>query len=80
MILEIGLQIKLNGLKSNTRHFRSSNFDHVTANWELTVKMLSLKWGKDNEREASSLRYFSEVIKKVLKNQPCQEVSLRYIR
>ena len=52
------------------RHFRSSNFRHVTSNWELTVKIFTLKWGKDNERATSSFRYVSEAIKKVLKNSP----------
>ena len=52
-------------------HFRSSNFRHVTDNWELTVKIFTLKWGKDNERATSSFRYISEAIKKVLINSPC---------
>ena len=30
-------------------HFRSSNFRHVTDNWELTVKIFTLKWEKDKE-------------------------------
>ena len=59
----------LNGL-TNMRHFRSSNFRHVTDNWGLTVKIFTLKWGKDNERATSSFRYISEAIKKVLKNLP----------
>ena len=52
-------------------HFRSSNFRHVTDNWGLTVKIFTLKWGKDNERATSSFRYISEAIKKVLINLPC---------
>ena len=44
------------------RHFRSSNFRHVTDNWELTVKIFTLKWRKDNERATSSFRYISEAI------------------
>ena len=52
------------------RHFITSNLRHVTSNWELTVKIFTLKWGKDNERAASSFRYVSEAIKKVLKNSP----------
>ena len=27
---------------------------HVTDNWELTVKIFTLKWGKDKERAKSS--------------------------
>ena len=52
-------------------HFRSSNFRHVTDNWVLTVKIFTLKWGKDNERATSSFRYIVEAIKKVLINSPC---------
>ena len=52
-------------------HLRSSNFRHVTDNWELRVKIFTLKWGKDNERATSSFRYISEAIKKVLINSPC---------
>ena len=33
-------------------------------------KVSALKWGKDNERAKSSLRYISEAIKKVLINSP----------
>ena len=57
-------------------HFRSSNF-YVTGNWELTVKIFVLKWGKDNERATSSFRYISEAVKKVLLNSPC--MCLRFI-
>ena len=46
--------------------FRSSNFRHVTDDWELTVKIFTLKWGKDNETATSSYRYISEAIKKVI--------------
>ena len=35
------------------------------------VKVFTLKWRKDNERAASSFRYTSEAIKKVLKNSLC---------
>ena len=52
-------------------HFRSSNFRHVTDNWELTIKIFTLKWGKDNKRATSSFTYISEAIKKVLINSPC---------
>ena len=52
------------------RHSITSNLRHVTSNWELTVKIFTLKWGKDNERATSSFRYVSEAIKKVLKNSP----------
>ena len=52
-------------------HFRSSNFRHVTDNWELTVKIFTLKWGKDNERATSSFRYILEAIRRVLINSPC---------
>ena len=52
-------------------HFRSSNFRHVTDNWELMVKIFTLKWGKDDERTTSSFRYVSEAIKNILKNSPC---------
>ena len=31
-------------------HFRSSYFRHVTDNWELTVKIFTLKWEKNYER------------------------------
>ena len=37
---------------------------------QLTVKIFTLKWGKDSERATSSFRYVSEAIKKVLKNSP----------
>ena len=49
------------------RHFGNSNFYHVTDNLELTVKLFTLKWGKDNERATSSFRYTSEVVE----NSPC---------
>ena len=52
-------------------HFRSSNFRHVTDNWESTLKIFILKWWKDNERATSSFRYISEAIEKVLINSPC---------
>ena len=52
-------------------HCRSSSYRHVTDNWELTVKIFTLKWGKDNERATSSFRYISEAIEKVLINSPC---------
>ena len=37
----------------------------------ITVKIFTVKWGKDNEKATSSFRYISEAIKKVLKNSPC---------
>ena len=69
MILKIELLMYLSDL-SNMRHFRSSNVSHETSNWELTVKIFTLKWGKDNKRATSSFRYVSEAIKKVVKNSP----------
>ena len=70
MILKIDLQMYFNAL-TNMKHFRSSNVCHVTDNFELTVKIFTLKRGKDNERATSSFRYVSEAINKVLKNSPC---------
>ena len=55
-------------------HSRSSNFRHVTVNWELTVKIYTLKLGKDIERAKSSFGHISEAIKKVLINSPCMSV------
>ena len=55
-------------------HSRSSNFRHVTGNWELPVKIFTLKLGKDNERAKSSFGHISEAIKKVLINSPCMSV------
>ena len=52
------------------RHFTSSNFRHVTDNWELTVKAFILKWEKENETATSYFRYISEAIEKALKNSP----------
>ena len=37
-------------------------FPRVTDNWELTVKIFTLKWGKDNERATSSFRCISEAV------------------
>ena len=37
-------------------------FPRVTDNWELTVKIFTLKWGKDNERATISFRYISETV------------------
>ena len=59
--MKIGLLTKLKGLSSMI-HFRSSNFCHVTYNCKLTVKVFTLKWGNDNERATSSVRYFLEAI------------------
>ena len=42
----------------------SSDFRHVTYNWELKVKIFTLKWEKDNERATSSFMDISEAIKK----------------
>ena len=58
------------------RYFGRSHFRHVTDNRQLTVKIFTLKWGKDNERTTSSFRYISEAIKKVLKNSPCMRVNV----
>ena len=52
------------------RHFITSNLRHVSSNWELTVKVFTLKWGKGNKKATSSFRCVSEAIKKVLKNSP----------
>ena len=56
-------KIQLNGL-SIMRGFRSSNFCPVTDNWELTVKIFTLKCVKDNQKEQHVLqfRYISEAI------------------
>ena len=70
LIMKTELQMYLNGL-SNMSHFRSSNVRYVNDNREITVKIFTLKWGKDNERATSSFRYISEAIKKVLINSPC---------
>ena len=59
--MKIGLLTKLKGLSSMIP-FRSSNFCHVTYNCKLTVKVFTLKWGNDNERATSSVRYFLEAI------------------
>ena len=59
--MKIGLLTKLKGL-SNMIPFRSSNFCNVTYNCKLTVKVFTLKWGNDNERATSSVRYFLEAI------------------
>ena len=37
-------------------------FPRVTDDGELTVKIFTLKWGKDNERATSSFRYISEAV------------------
>ena len=42
----------------------SINFRHATDNWEWTIKIFTLKWGKDNETATSFFRYISEAIKK----------------
>ena len=55
-------------------HSRSSNFRHVTDNWELTVKIFTLKWGKENERATSCFGHIAEAIKKALINSPCMIV------
>ena len=52
-----------NGLSNMRPHFRGSFSRRVTDNSELTVKIFTLKWGKDNERATSSFRYISEAIK-----------------
>ena len=59
--MKIGLLTKLKGLSSMIP-FRSSNFCNVTYNCKLTVKVFTLKWGNDNERATSSVRYFLEAI------------------
>ena len=43
----------------------------MTDDWELTVEMFTLKWGKDNGRAKCSFRHISEAIEKVLKNSAC---------
>ena len=53
------------------RHIRSSNFRQVTDDCELTVKIFTVRWVEDNEREPSSFSYISEAFKEVLKNSPC---------
>ena len=40
--------------------------------------MFTLKRGKDNKRAASSFRYISEAIEKVLKNSLCRCVYVIY--
>ena len=59
--MKIGLLTKLKGLSSMIP-FRSSNFCNVTYNCKLTVKVFTLKWGNDNEKATSSVRYFLEAI------------------
>ena len=49
------------------KHIRSSNFRQVADDCELTVKIFTLKWVEDNQREPSSFRYISETFKEVLK-------------
>ena len=52
-----------NGLSNMRPHFTGSFSRRVTDNSELTVKIFTLKWGKDNERATSSFRNISEAIK-----------------
>ena len=56
------------------RYLRSSNFCHVTNNWELTVKIFTPKWGKNNERATCSFMYISEAIYR----SPCMCVYVMY--
>ena len=55
------------------RHFGSSNSRHVTDNWELTVKIFTLKWGKDNERATGSFRY-KVVCVAIVSARGCREI------
>ena len=47
-------------------HFRSSDFGHVTDNWELTAKIFTLKWGKDNEGQQVLLGTIQRLLKRFL--------------
>ena len=56
--------------------FKSSKFSHVTDNWELTVKLFTVKWRKDNAKATSSFRYILRLLKKVVKNSPGMGVDI----
>ena len=63
IILKIELQMLHNGLSNMRPHFRGSFSRRVTDNSELTVKIFTLKWGKDNERAKSSFSTFQRLLK-----------------